>query len=118
MEEVYNSRAGAIYDKRANNERMAQLAQLEKQQLEAQIRREELLDMQRRAQAAMNRKEHQQDLRYQISDKEHIGVRSRQEDMYERRAAQLAEIRYKRMIEEEKRKGLQTVEEIRAQRPF
>ena len=118
MEEVYNSRAGAVSDKRSQAERMAQLAQLEKEQLEAQVRREELLDQQRRNIAAMNKKEHQQDLRFQISDKERIGARSQQEDMYERRAAQLAEIKYKRMIEEEKRNGLQRVEQIRAQRPF
>lgn len=38
--------------------------------------------------------------------------------MYERRAAQLAEIEYKRMIEEEKRKGMEEVQRLREARPF
>lgn len=38
--------------------------------------------------------------------------------MYERRAAQLAEISYKKMIEDERRKGLEEVQRIRDARPF
>jgi hypothetical protein len=44
--------------------------------------------------------------------------RDLQDKMYEERAAKLAEIQYKRMVEDEKKRGLQLLEELRSKRPF
>ena len=62
---------------------------------------------------AERRKVHQNELRYQISEKEHLRRRALQDRLYEERAAQLWEMDYQRKINEQKALHLKRLAEIR-----
>lgn len=91
---------------------------MEKELLELEVRRLEELDRIRRENVANAKKSHQDELRFQMEHKDKSKRRELQDKMYEERAAKLAEIQYKRMVEDEKKRGLQLLEELRSKRPF
>ena len=95
-----------------------ELDRLEKERIQNHIRQQEDEEQQRRAAMRNTKLQHQDDLRWQIEDKDHRRQRDLQEEMYEQRAAKLAEIQYQRMIEEERKKGMALLDELRSKRPY
>lgn len=91
---------------------------MEKELIELEVKRLEELDRIRRENVASSKKSHQEELRFQMGDKDKSKRRELQDKMYEERAAKLAEIQYKRMIDEENKRNLQLLDELRSKRPY
>ena len=65
-----------------------------------------------------NKVQNQDHLKWQIEEKDKRKVQSLQEEMLEKRAAKLAEIQYLKKIESEKKRGMELLDALRAQRPY
>jgi hypothetical protein len=53
-----------------------------------------------------------------VGEKERMKRREYQEKMFEERASKLAEMEYKRKIDDDKNKATETLNMLRSQRPF
>jgi hypothetical protein len=118
MEDVYDSRANAVYHKRRLEDAEQQQELRLKETIKSEVEQAMELDQMRRTALAMARRQHQDDLTKQVSNKEKTRMRETQNELYERKAAELAEAQYKRMLAEEKRRGMQLLDELRAKRPY
>jgi hypothetical protein len=118
MEDVYDSRANAVYHKRSLESQEQQREIQLKETIKSEVERAAELDQMRRTALAMARRQHQDDLVKQASNKEKQRMKETQNELYERKAAELAEAQYKRMLAEEKQRGMQLLDELRAKRPY
>ncbi|CAG9328793.1 unnamed protein product [Blepharisma stoltei] len=118
LEEVYNNRADAIYERKRKEEEENQREIEEKERIAREVAKAEEIEQMRKTALRMTKVNHQDNLKWQIDEKNERKKKELQEEMYEQRAAKLAEIQYKKMIEEEKKRGMQLLDELRAKRPF
>lgn len=118
MREVYESRASNVEYKKMVNGNDKWMNQREKQELDEKLKREEEAAMLKEMTAAMNRKTMQGDILGQQGEKERLKRKEYQEKMYEERAAKLAELDYRRKIDDDKMKATETLNQLKAIRPF
>lgn len=118
MEDVYHSRADAIQHKQAVQQQDWQQETQLRDTIKSEVERAAELDQMRRTALAMARKQHQDEILRQVTVKEKQTLREQQNELYERKAAELAEAQFQRMLTEEKRRGLQKLDELRARRPY
>ena len=118
LRDVYEARAREIDAKRVREleEKKREIA--EKERIESEVRKAEEVDEMRKQALRMTKVSHQEDVKWQITDKERQKQQEVQDEMYEVRAMKLAELEYKRKIEEERKKGKALLDELRAKRPF
>lgn len=118
LRQVYEDRAKAIDVKRMQEFEEKKRELEEKERVEAEVRRAEEIEEARKLALRQTKVSHQEDLRWQIGEKQNQRQRDVQDEMYEIRAMKLAELEYKRKIEEERKKGKALLDELRAKRPF
>jgi len=118
MEDVYNSRANAIYHKKAVVQDERQQEEQLRETIKSEVERATELDQMRRQALAMARRQHQDEILRQVSSKDKQRLREEQNELYERKAAELAEAQYQKMLADEKRRGMQLLDELRSKRPY
>lgn len=118
MTEVYESRAREIDYRKKLAEEEKERDRLEKEKIAREVAQAEELERMRKTALRMNKVQNQDHLRWQIEDKDKRKQNSTQEEMLEKRAAKMAEIQYQRKIDEEKKKGMELLDALRAQRPY
>lgn len=118
LREVYETRARDIDAKRQLEFEEKKKELEEKDRLTAEVQRAEEIEQARKEALRQAKVSHQEDVKWQMSEKHNLRQRDVQDEMYETRAMKLAELEYKRKIEEEKKKGKALLDELRAKRPF
>lgn len=118
MTEVYESRARDISLKRQRENEEREKERLEKERIAREVAQAEELERMRKTAARLNKVQNQDHLRWQIEEKERKKMMGYQEEMLEKRAAKLAEIQYQKKIEDEKKKGMELLDALRAKRPY
>eukprot|EP00357_Protocruzia_adherens_P006369 CAMPEP_0114996542 /NCGR_PEP_ID=MMETSP0216-20121206/14377_1 /TAXON_ID=223996 /ORGANISM="Protocruzia adherens, Strain Boccale" /LENGTH=482 /DNA_ID=CAMNT_0002360775 /DNA_START=189 /DNA_END=1637 /DNA_ORIENTATION=+ len=118
MKDVYNNRADEIVKKRNDKEQARTLQLQEKERLEAEIAHMNKMTEIEKEQKALEAKRHQRDILFQVEEKKLKKQKDLQDEIYMKKAAELAEKQYKNAIEVEKRKGQAALEELRKKRPY
>ena len=113
LESVYKEREKSVmYKKNLREEEKKQIAK------ERDILDNEILQYNKKIEeinreAAQRRKEHQNELLYQISEKENQKLKELQDKRYEERAAQLWEMEYQKKINQQREIHLKKLAEIK-----
>ena len=118
MTEVYESRARGIEIRKKMAEEEKERERIEKERIAREVAQAEELERMRKTAQRMNKVQNQDHLRWQIEQKEKKHHQTLQEEMLEKRAAKMAEIQYQKKIDEEKKRGLELLDALRAQRPY
>jgi len=114
MKEVYDERARAVEFKKADKSKYAALQEEEKKYIAAKLLREQAEQEEKLALERLKKKQNQEDILEQVKSKEKEKKRTEQEKMYEKRAALLAEVEYKKKIEAEKERAQKEVEILKS----
>jgi hypothetical protein len=115
MKQVYKDRERAVLSKKAlKEEEKAQILK-ERAILDNEIKKYNQRVEQIKADEQQRRKTHQNELIYQMQEKQNMKLREMQDDLYERRAAQLWEMEYQKKIDEQRQLHLQRLAEIKNQ---
>lgn len=113
LKQVYKEREKSVlYKKGVQEEEKRQIAR-ERVALDEEIRNYNQKIAQIKREDALRRKGHQNELLYQISEKENMKRRELQDKLYEERAAQLWEMEYQKKINEQREIHLKRLQEIR-----
>ena len=113
MKQVYKDRERAVLSKKAlKEEEKAQILK-ERAILDNEIKKYNQRVEQIKAEEQQRRKTHQNELIYQMQEKQNMKLREMQDDLYERRAAQLWEMEYQKKIDEQRQLHLQRLAEIK-----
>ena len=113
LKQVYQDRANAIMQKKNKSEEEKKQILKERQILDEQIRQYNAKVEQLKREDFKRKKAHQDELKYQMKEKNMIQERQRQQDLYEQRAAQLWEMEYQKKINEQKMLHMQRLAEIK-----
>ena len=113
LKQVYQDRANAIMQKKNKSEEEKKQILKERQILDEQIRQYNAKVEQLKREDFKRKKIHQDELKYQMKEKNMIQERQRQQDLYEQRAAQLWEMEYQKKINEQKMLHMQRLAEIK-----
>ncbi len=90
------------------------LQEEEKKYLTAKLQREQAEQEEKRALERLKKRQNQEDILDQVKVKEREKKRTEQEKMYEKRAALLAELEYKKKIEVEKERAQKEVQTLKS----
>lgn len=114
MKQVYKEREDAINLKKqvAKHEREAILQ--ERQVLEEEIAKYNVRLEEIKTEDALKRRAHQEDLRYQMREKNSLKEKEKQDQIYDERAAKLWEMEYQKKINLQRELHLQRLAEIKA----
>lgn len=96
-----------------DKEKYEALLEEEKRYLQAKQMREEAEEAEKKALERLRKVKNQDDIINQMKFKERERRREEQEKMYERRAALLAEMEYRRKIEAEKERAQREIENLK-----
>lgn len=118
MSEVYQSRALELEYKKKVQYEEKERDRIEKERIAREVAQAEELERMRKTAVRMNKVQNQDHLQWQIEEKEKRRTKTLQEEMLEKRAAKLAEIQYQRKIEDEKKRGMELLDALRAKRPY
>ena len=118
MTDVYNSRAREMERKKRSAEEERERDRIEKERIAREVAQAEEIDRMRKTAIRGNKVQNQDHLQWQIEEKEKRRTKTLQEEMLEKRAAKLAEIQYQRKIEDEKKRGMELLDALRAKRPY
>ena len=97
----------------SEKDKYEKLKEEEKRYLAAKLQREQAEQEEKQALERLKKKQHQEDVLEQVKVKEREKHRTEQEKMYEKRAAMLAEIEYKKRIEMEKEKAQKEIKTLK-----
>lgn len=118
MTEVYESRAREIQERKRKEAEEKERERIEKERIKREVAQGEELDRMRKMAIRENKVQNQEHLKWQIDDKFRRTAQETQEEMLERRAAKMAEIQYQKKIDEERKKGMEILDALRAKRPY
>lgn len=118
MTEVYESRAREIQEKKKKEAEEREKDRIEKERIRREVAQAEELERMRKTAVREMKVQNQDNLRWQMEEKNIRQQKSMQEEMLEKRAAKMAEIQYQRKIEEERKKGMEILDALRAKRPY
>ena len=113
LKDVYKGREDAIKYKKQQLENEKNIIKQERKDLDQKVNDYYNYLEEIKKNEAEKRKNHQQQLRYQIQEKERLRKREMQDILYEERAAQLWEQDYQNKINEQKALHIQRLKEIR-----
>lgn len=118
MWEVYESRATHVeHQKRLiNNDK--DMVRWDMDDLKKTLEEQNWLAEEKRIQAQLAKATHQNDVLLQVGEKERFKKREYQETMFEEWAMKLAEIEYKKKIDQDKAINEQILNKMRSSRPF
>jgi hypothetical protein len=118
LREVYESRAQNIENKKMFRNEGKNNVVREKDELDRALDQQTRDHEAKVIQKKMNKNMHQSDVLKQLGEKERAKRKEYQESMFEQRAMKLAEIDYRRKIENENTKNNEMLETLRSQRPY
>jgi len=118
LKDVYKGREDALRYKKKQQENEKNLMKQEREELDQKINNYYDYLEQVNKNEAEKRKNHQNQLRYQIQMKDNLRKREMQDVLYEERAAQLWEQDYQNKINEQKALHLQRLKEIRERNAY
>ena len=118
LKDVYKGREDALRYKKQLLEDEKNIMKQERQELDQKINEYYDYLEQINKNEAEKRKMHQNQLRYQIQEKEQLRKREMQDVLYEERAAQLWEQDYQNKINEQKALHLKRLKEIRERNAY
>jgi hypothetical protein len=118
MTEVYESRAREIQDKRKKEAEEKERDRIEKERIRREVAQGEELERMRKTAIRDVKVQNQDHLKWQIEEKNVRQQKALQEEMLEKRAAKMAEIQYQRKLEDERKKGMEVLDALRAKRPY
>lgn len=118
MTEVYESRAREIQERKKKEAEEKERERNEKERIRREVAQGEELERMRKMAIRENKVQNQDHLKWQIDDKFRRTAKDTQEEMLERRAAKMAEIQYQKKIDEERKKGMEILDALRAKRPY
>ena len=118
LKDVYKGREDALRYKKQQQENEKNIKLQERKDLDEKINNYYDYLEQVSKNEAERRKNHQDQLRYQIQEKENLRKREMQDVLYEERAAQLWEQDYQNQINEQRELHLQRLKEIRERNAY
>lgn len=113
LKQVYQDRARAILMKKSIAEEEKQQILKEREILDNEIKKYNARVEELKKEDFKRKKTHQDELFYQMKEKDLIQQKQRQQDLYEQRAAQLWEMEYQKKINEQKLLHMQRLAEIK-----
>ena len=118
LKDVYKGREDALKYKKQQIENEKNILKQERQDLDQKVNEYYNYLEQIKKNEAEKRKNHQNQLRYQIQEKERLRKREMQDTLYEERAAQLWEQDYQNKINEQRALHFQRLKSIREKNAF
>ena len=118
MTEVYESRARNIVEKKNITDEENERDRIAKEKISRDVAQADELERIRKSSLRDKKVQNQDHLKWQIEEKERRKTQTLQEEMLEKRAAKLAEMQYLKKIEGEKKRGMELLDALRAQRPY
>ena len=116
MQDVYDSRYESILARKMQQEQEKAESLAHRQQIEQDQQEAERKDQEMRAFQRQNRVQHQEDIRFQVTDGMNKRKQDVRQDMHERRAGHLAERDYLAQINAEKEKNAAVLRHLQQQR--
>lgn len=114
MKHVYKERENAIYRKRKIEQEDRDAILKERVTLEEEIDRYNKKLEEIKIEEAQRRKAHQEDLKYQMREKNMLRDKEKQDQIYDERAAKLWEMEYQKKIDMQRELHLKRLSEIKA----
>lgn len=118
MHQVYDSRHESVLQKKQRETQHKENELQEQQRIRHTVEQAEAEEALRREAARLGKVNHQQALLEQISAKGQQRHCEAEDELQDYKRAKLAELEYQKMIDEERRRGVALLDELRAKRPY